>query len=287
MNRQWLYAKQPVGKIGPDTFEWRETAIPEPRAAKYHTSDAELSVTRIVHASVVIEIGGERVLIDPWFHSGFFVRQREALGLVPDTLPSVSLVLITGDTPEQFDPLALAYFVQKPPPIVAPPRLLQRLTELGFPDVRALTAWDTTTIHALTVTALPTSRGARENGYLLAGPTASAYVAGDTRAFPSLVDIATAFPAVDVALLPIGGERLMGFTHQMPPREAAEAATLLKPRYVIPIAYGAANFPPFWWSDANAVDDFTTAAVANGIPRDRVVPLEPGESWHYYPTAAR
>ena len=31
MNRQWLYAKQPVGKIGPDTFEWRETAIPEPR----------------------------------------------------------------------------------------------------------------------------------------------------------------------------------------------------------------------------------------------------------------
>jgi NADPH-dependent curcumin reductase CurA len=31
MNRQWLYAKQPQGKIGPDTFEWTETAIPVPR----------------------------------------------------------------------------------------------------------------------------------------------------------------------------------------------------------------------------------------------------------------
>jgi NADPH-dependent curcumin reductase CurA len=31
MNRQWLYARQPQGRIGPDTFEWRETAIPEPR----------------------------------------------------------------------------------------------------------------------------------------------------------------------------------------------------------------------------------------------------------------
>src|SRR4029453_12175865 len=31
MNRQWLYAKQPQGKIGPDTFQWTETAIPEPR----------------------------------------------------------------------------------------------------------------------------------------------------------------------------------------------------------------------------------------------------------------
>jgi NADPH-dependent curcumin reductase CurA len=30
MNRQWLYAKQPQGKIGPDTFQWTETAIPEP-----------------------------------------------------------------------------------------------------------------------------------------------------------------------------------------------------------------------------------------------------------------
>jgi len=28
MNRQWLYVQQPKGKIGPDTFQWRETAIP-------------------------------------------------------------------------------------------------------------------------------------------------------------------------------------------------------------------------------------------------------------------
>ena len=30
MNRQWLYAKQPAGKIGKDTFAWRESAIPTP-----------------------------------------------------------------------------------------------------------------------------------------------------------------------------------------------------------------------------------------------------------------
>jgi NADPH-dependent curcumin reductase CurA len=31
VNRQWLYAKQPQGKIAADTFEWTETAIPVPR----------------------------------------------------------------------------------------------------------------------------------------------------------------------------------------------------------------------------------------------------------------
>lgn len=30
MNRQWLYARQPAGKIGADTFKWTETAIPTP-----------------------------------------------------------------------------------------------------------------------------------------------------------------------------------------------------------------------------------------------------------------
>lgn len=34
MNRQWLYAKQPAGKIGKDTFQWTETAIPTPRAGE-------------------------------------------------------------------------------------------------------------------------------------------------------------------------------------------------------------------------------------------------------------
>jgi NADPH-dependent curcumin reductase CurA len=31
MNRQWLYAKQPQGKLTSDTFQWTETAIPTPR----------------------------------------------------------------------------------------------------------------------------------------------------------------------------------------------------------------------------------------------------------------
>ena len=31
MNRQWLYAKQPQGKIAEDTFQWAETALPAPR----------------------------------------------------------------------------------------------------------------------------------------------------------------------------------------------------------------------------------------------------------------
>ena len=34
MNRQWLYAQQPQGKIGTDTFEWAESEIPVPDAGE-------------------------------------------------------------------------------------------------------------------------------------------------------------------------------------------------------------------------------------------------------------
>ena len=34
MNRQWLYAKPPQGRIAADTFQWTETAIPAPRAGE-------------------------------------------------------------------------------------------------------------------------------------------------------------------------------------------------------------------------------------------------------------
>jgi tRNA (cytidine/uridine-2'-O-)-methyltransferase len=86
----------------------------------------------------------------------------------------------------------------------------------------------------------PRDRGAgrahaRENGYVIVTDHVRTYVGGDTRWFDGLVDIATAFPDLDVAFLPIGGERLMGFRRTMNPEEAAKAAALLKPRRVIPI----------------------------------------------------
>jgi L-ascorbate metabolism protein UlaG (beta-lactamase superfamily) len=108
------------------------------------------------------------------------------------------------------------------------------------------------------------------------------YVAGDTRWFDELVDVATAFPDLDVALLPIGGERMLGFRRTMGPHDAARAAALLKPRRVIPIAYGAAGGFPFVWYSSDPVNRFREETKTAGLAPERVVVLEPGESWHYF-----
>src|SRR2546428_1537904 len=71
------------------------SALPVPKRASYHAADADLSVTRIVHGAVILELGGTRLLLDPWFHSGFIVRQRDPPGLTPEGLPSFTAALLT------------------------------------------------------------------------------------------------------------------------------------------------------------------------------------------------
>jgi L-ascorbate metabolism protein UlaG (beta-lactamase superfamily) len=160
--------------------------------------------------------------------------------------------------------------------------MTETVRALGFTEVTGLDWWDHAMVGPIRVTAVPAAHNVRENGYVVASNRVKVYVAGDTRWFDGLVDIAAAFPNVDVACLPIGGETAMGFSRTMRPGEAAKAAVLLKARRVIPIAYGAAGGYPFVWYIDEPVVRFRAAAETVGLHPDQVVVLEPGESWHYF-----
>jgi L-ascorbate metabolism protein UlaG (beta-lactamase superfamily) len=261
--------------------------LPLARRSAYHGSDADLTVTRIVHGSVIVALGGSRVLVDPWFHSGILTHQDEPLGLTPDALPPVDAVLITHRHDGHFDTRSLRELATTVREVVARPELGDTLRNLGFKQVTTLGWWDKTRIGDVDVTAVPARHGVAENGYVLEAKGISAYVAGDTRPFPELVDVATRFPALDVALLPVGGERLLGFAREMTPEDAAKAAAVLGARRVIPIGYGAGGGLPLRWYARHPTERFTRAAARLGIDESRILVLEPGESWHYYGDEAR
>ena len=259
------------------------SALPVPRRSSYHAADADLSVTRIVHGAIILELGATRLLVDPWFHSGFVVRQREPLGLTPDGLPSVAAVLLTHRHGDHFDETALARLAATVSMAVARPELHGRLAQLGFRQVVDLDWWDRASIDGVTVTAVPARHGAPENGYVVEGGRVQVYFAGDTRYFPELVDVATRFPHLDVALLPVGGERFLGFGREMGPADAARAAALLgPPGRLIPIGYGRGGGFPLRWFARRPTERFAEECRKRGIEANRIVVLEPGESWHYY-----
>ena len=258
------------------------TSLPLARRSAYHPSDADLTITRIVHGSVIVALGSSRLLVDPWFHSGLVTQQSEPLGLTPEGLPPLAAVLITHSHAGHFDERALRDLAATVPEAVARPELRERLLALGFRRVTPLGWWEHARVGDVDVTAVPARHGVAENGYVLEAGSVSAYVAGDTRPFPELVDVATRFPHLDAALLPVGGERLLGFAREMTPEDAARAASVLGPRRVIPIGYGARGGFPLRWYAWHPTARFINACAVHGIDASRVVVLEPGESWHYY-----
>jgi L-ascorbate metabolism protein UlaG (beta-lactamase superfamily) len=257
-------------------------AVPVPRRAPYHPSDADVSVTRIVHGSVIVELRGTRVLVDPWFHSGLLRRQREPLGLTPDGLPPVAAVLITHRHGDHYDPDALRQLAPSTPVAIARPELIRELTALGFAQAIALDWWEHTTVGDVTVTAVPADDAVPQNGYVLARGSAQAYVAGDTRPFDALAEVAARFPTLTVALLPVGGERFFAMKREMSPDDAAYAAAVLEPERIIPTEYGEHGGFPLRWHARNPVERFIAGCKQRGIVRDRIVVLQPGESWHHY-----
>jgi L-ascorbate metabolism protein UlaG (beta-lactamase superfamily) len=258
------------------------SAVPVPRRSTFHGSDADLSVTRIAHDSVILELRGTRLLVDPWFHSGFVVRQREPLGLTPDALPPMAAVLLTHSHADHFDSSALRELATTVPTAIARPGLHARLAGLGFRQIVDLEWWERTAVGDVAITAVPARHSVPENGYVFEAGDVRAYVAADTRWFPELVDVATRFPHLDVALLPIGGERLFGFRRQMGPAVAARAAALLDAHRIVPIGYGKRGGFPLRWFTRRPVERFRDECKKRGIDTGRLVVLEPGESWHYY-----
>lgn len=262
-------------------------AVPPPRRSPYHPADADLSVTRIVHASLIVEMRGTRLLVDPWFYSGFVMQQSEPLGLTPADLPGMTAVLLTHEHGGHTDDAALRELAKSIPEAIAPARLEERLRRLGFQRVTPLAWWEEATVGEVRVTAVPALHAVPENGYVLESHGVSAYLGGDTRTFDALPEVAEHFPHLSVALLPVGGERLLGLSRTMGPEEAAEAAKALGAERVIPIAYGKRGGFPVRWFAADPVTRFVQACRDEGIGRERIVVLQPGESWHYYAQGPR
>jgi L-ascorbate metabolism protein UlaG (beta-lactamase superfamily) len=161
---------------------------------------------------------------------------------------------------------------------VGPPAVAKRLTADGFGQVSALTPWQEVTIDGVRVTAVP----ARGNGYVLRSGETVAYVAGEDTDAAVAADIRRVVGPIDVAVLPIGGQRRFGMRAGTDPEEAAETAAKLDARRVVPSAYGARGLFPFVTFRSDAVARFRGAATAAGIPPATVIVLETGESWHYY-----
>lgn len=240
---------------------------------------APLSVTRIAHASVLLDFDGLRVLTDPWFTETVHYHQGEPLGMRLADLPPLDLIVATHAHYDHFDIKSLAGYPNKNVPFLVGPNMVEAARAVGFTDVRELKPWETWSRGPLKVTGAPARHGVPEITFVIEAKGRTVYFGGDTLFIPELRELPSRFKTFDLALLSVNGLRVMGVPVVMSAEEAAELVGVIKPRVAVPIHYaftGSAFTDTFILARNGTPDRFIAAAKLHA-PLTEVRVLAPGQ----------
>ncbi len=250
---------------------------------KAHQATAQapgaFSVTRIAHASVLLDFGNATVLTDPWFSEKTHFHHGEPLGIALAKLPRLTAVVASHEHYDHFDIDTFAAYPDKSVPFFVGPNMAEAARAAGFTNVRELRPWESATVGPLTITAAPAAHKVPEVTFVIQANGATVYFGGDTRLIPELDELPKRFPSVQLALLSINGLRVLGEQVVMNAEQAAAFAARLGADVAVPMHY---RFHGSWFTDSFVLaydgtpERFVAAAQAQAGATAAVV-LQPGQ----------
>jgi L-ascorbate metabolism protein UlaG (beta-lactamase superfamily) len=242
------------------------------------------TVQRVVHASVLLDFDGARILTDPWLSErpGYLQGEPRSVDSAAD-LPELAGIVISHGHYDHCDLPALAAYPDKAVPFAVVRGLADRVRKAGFTNVVELDPWQSTNLGPVRVTATPARHGVPEVTFVLQDAGTSVFFGADTLRIDELDEVGRRFPDLDLALLPINGLRIRPALNKkvvMDAIEAAELTSALRPRLAVPIHYAFTAGPIrdklFLKLERNRPDRYAQA-VADRAPDTSVHVLTPGQ----------
>jgi L-ascorbate metabolism protein UlaG (beta-lactamase superfamily) len=259
------------------------------------------SVQFIGNATVLIRFGGVTVLTDPTFihrHErvsiGYGLHSTRLTDPAMDIgdLPPLDLILLSHFHGDHFDQVAERE-LDRALPIVTTRHAAKELQERGFRNTRPLKTWDSFSVAKgearVRITAMPGRHGPplahlvlpEVMGSMLEFESPSVrrfrlYITGDTLVIDDLKDIPRRYPDIDVALLHLGGTRVLGILVTMDAGQGVEMMRIIRPHVAIPIHYN--DYDVF----KSPLSDFQREIQAAGLA-DRMHYLRHGDTYTFRP----
>lgn len=271
-----------------------------PAAAASAPSDPG-SVQFIGTATVLLRYQGLTILTDPNFlhqgervHLGYGLTSKRLTNPAIDLkdLPPIDLVVLSHMHEDHFDKLVQQQ-LDKNIPILSTPGAVAALKRMGFLQTIALSDWDQVNVEKgatrLRITAVPGRHGKLGMQALLPSVMGTVYdfgadpahadyrmyVSGDTLVYDDLKTIPQRFPGIDLALLHLGGTRILGvFKVTMDAQDGVQLLQIVQPKHAIPIHYN--DYDVF----KSPLADFAREVEAAGW-RDRVTYLRHGDRYQF------
>lgn len=195
------------------------------------TSQGDLQITPINHASLMLRFDGKVIYVDP-------VSQGNYQGL-----PSADLILVTDIHSDHMNREIIDRLKKPTTVVVVPPSVAQTITEaliLVNGQKMSLAGIEMEAVPMYNLTRGPEpgklyhDKG-RGNGYILTLGDKRLYLSGDTECIPEM----KALKNIDIAFV------CMNLPYTMPPAEAAECVQAFRPKIVYPYHYGQSNLKEF------------------------------------------
>jgi L-ascorbate metabolism protein UlaG (beta-lactamase superfamily) len=199
-------------------------------------------LTWVGHATVLVEVGGARLLTDPLLRSRLGPLRRHGARPRRDVAERIDAVLISHLHLDHLDVSSLRR-LGRDVRVLAPRGAGRLLHQIGFARVDELGAGDSARVRDAVVSAVPAVHDGRRRplgvvadalGYEIAGAH-RVYFAGDTDLYDGMRALAG---RIDVALLPVWGWGPSLGPGHMDPQAAARAVALVRPRIAVPIHWG-------------------------------------------------
>jgi len=214
--------------------------------------DAQGRLMWLGHASLLVEVDGVRVLVDPVFGSASPVVPRKVPApVLPGALPPVDVVVVTHGHYDHLDRPSLRALGRRfgtDVLFVAPlglgrslPRACRRVVELDW--------WQQVQVRGVGVHLVPAQHWHRRSpfdtnrvlwgGCVIAG-SRSVYHSGDTGFCQGFSVIGQVFPSLDAAVLPLGAYEPRWFmgTQHMNPAESVQGFVDLGARHFVGMHWG-------------------------------------------------
>lgn len=189
------------------------------------TSAGDLEITFIGHGTLMFNLGGKVIHVDPWTQLADY-----------SNMPKADLLLLTHEHRDHLDLKAIEILRTEKTDVVLTPTCLSQVKDgivMNNGDVRivkdlkieAVPAYNIVHMRSKGVPFHPKGVG---NGYVITFGDKRVYVAGDTENTPEM----SVLTDIDIAFLP------MNLPYTMTPEMVASATRAFKPKILYPYHYG-------------------------------------------------